>query len=80
MSGEYSVKELNINDVLQEIFGDDYFINPLSMGEETKILLNYCKDHNYYLYERTREEFMSYEGYKMALEGGFNGVIYSCLS
>lgn len=73
-------KELNIIQVLEDLMGTDYWMNPLSLSEETKMLLNYCDENNYYLYERTKEEFSSYEGYKLALEGGFNGVIYSCLS
>ena len=80
IQSEKLIIEKGICEVFEEIFSKDYWESPLSYGEETKIILEYCNKNNFYLYEKPKEDYFPYEGFKYALDNGFDGVIYSNLS
>jgi len=73
------IEEFTIVEIIEKIFGPEYWMNPLSIGEETKILLDYCKENNLYLYERYSDNYCESEGYTHAVDWEYDGVIYSNL-
>lgn len=48
--------------------------------EETKLVMDWSKEHNYYVYSEPRESFFKHEGIRLAQEGGYDGVIFENLS
>lgn len=52
----------------------------LSWEEEAKVIVDFCKEHNLYLYEKPKEDYFEWEGISHAIENGYNGVVLSNLS
>lgn len=74
------IKEISICEVMDIIFPNFEDQIKLSWSDECEVVLDFCEKNNYMLYERVREEFFKYEGYELAVKGGYNGVVYSDLS
>lgn len=72
------IKEFSICEIIDEIRKGDN--TPLLWEDENRIILEFCKNHNYFLYERPRDEFFKWEGYELAVNAGCDGIIYSDLS
>ena len=63
---------------LLDHLGYDYRIH--SYEDETKMVLNWCMMNNFYLYERSREDFSEFEGIDIAQKTRYAGVVFSDLS
>ncbi len=74
------IKEMSICEVMDILYPNFQDQIQLSWEEECDVVLNFCKQHNYMLYERGREQFFKREGYELAVKGGYSGVVYSDLS
>tara|TARA_Y100000361_G_scaffold89293_1_gene79376 strand:- start:301 stop:528 length:228 start_codon:yes stop_codon:yes gene_type:complete len=75
------MKELGICTLLREVLGlsdDDLLM--MDWNEESKLVLDWAKKHNYYVYSEPKDSFFKWEAIKLAEEGGFDGVILESLS
>jgi hypothetical protein len=75
-----NIKEISICDVMDVIFPNFEDQIRLTWEDECKVVLDFCEKNNYMLYERVREQFFKWEGYELAVKGGYSGVVYSDLS
>ena len=75
------MKELGISTLLREVLGlsDDKLLM-MDWNEESKLVLDWAKKHNYYVYSEPKDSFFKWEAIKLAEEGGFDGVILESLS
>ena len=74
------IKEMSICDVMDIICPNFEDQIKMSWEDECKAVLGFCEKNNYMLYEQVREKFFKWEGYDLAVKGGYNGVVYSDLS
>ena len=74
---EGSFAQIGICDLMDRL---GYDFTKHSYEEECEMVRQWCNMWNVMLYERPREEFSKSEGYHMAKNLGFNGVLYSDLS
>ena len=75
------MKELGISTLLREVLGlsDDKLLM-MDWNEESKLVLDWAKKHNYYVYSEPKDSFFKWEAIKLAEEGGFDGVILESLN
>ena len=57
----------------------DQLLN-LSWEQESKIVMDYCKDNNYHYYANPKEDYFEYEGIQQAIEKGCVGVVLENMS
>ena len=62
-----------------EVFRGVSYID-MTWEQESKLIIDFCQEHNLYLYENPKESFFEYEGISYAKENGFSGVVLSNLS
>jgi len=74
------IKEISICEVMDIICPNFEDQIQMSWEDECKAVLEFCEKHNYMLYEQIREKFFKWEGYELAVKGGYSGVVYSDLS
>jgi hypothetical protein len=74
-------KQISICDLTDyiEAYKNINFLD-ISWEEEAKVIVDFCKEHNLYLYEKPREDYFEFEGITHAIDNKYNGVVLSNLS
>lgn len=77
------IKAIGICDLLDVLY-PGYWSESLwqkyTYEETSAAILNWCKENNWFLYERPDTDFFEYEAYNLAREAGAVGIVFSNLS
>ena len=75
------IKVLGICELLENVLGldRDYWMH-LTWDVECKLVNDWAKKNNYYVYSECKEDFFEWEAIDLAEKGGFDGVVMENLS